>query len=237
MLARAVNRSLGGVDGTEHEAGETGSWSTRRKVLITLGAVLVAALSFLAGSRDDLGWLMGGSDDESAAPDEGGDWNRADEVAVDDDGRVRASVEVAPATDGDGRCVRVLMAGEVAGARCSDGPLNPWDAPDFEVRRLDQYFGSLYQYAARTDDGWTVALTGAVHPEVVRVTAHFGDGTQYSFVTRNAGGWFVTVLPEDVADPAVQDGRLVNAPARLELFDAEGTRIASVDLASGSTAV
>jgi len=212
-------------------------WSTRRKVLIALVVVAAAVVSFVAGSGGDVGWLWDGSEEETAPTDADGDWARAEIVAVDDDDRTAASVEVAPAADGDGRCIRVLLAGAVAGARCVPGSLNPWDDPDFRVERLDQYFGSLFEYAAEVDGGWVVALAGAVHPDVVRVTAHFGDGTAYSFVTRNPGGWFVTLLPADVADPAVEDGRLVNAPVRLELFDVEGTRIASVDLTSGSAAV
>lgn len=213
-------------------------WSTRRKVLIVLGAVAVAFAAFLAGSGGDLGWLTGGddaaSDDHDGAD---GDWARAEIVAVDDDGQVAARVEIAPALDGSGRCVRVLLAGEVGGARCAGDRLNAWDDPAFELRRNEQYFGSLVEHAARVDGGWAVALSGAVHPDVVRVTAHFGDGSQYSFVTRSTGGWFVTVLPDDVADPAVADGRLVNAPVRLELFDAEGTRVASVDLTNGAATV
>lgn len=225
------------MDEREQEPGTP--WSTRRKVLIALGAVALAALSFLAGSGGDLGWIGGdpAPGGEAVVIDAGGDWRRADVVAVDDDGRVRAAVEVAPAVEGDGRCVRVLLAGRLAGARCSAGLLNPWDDPGFEVQRLEQYFGSVHEYAAKVDDGWTVALTGAVHPDVVRVTAHFGDGSQYSFVTRNPGGWFVAVLPDEVADPAVGDGRLVNTPVRLELFDAEGTRLASADLTGAADIV
>lgn len=212
-------------------------WSTRRKVFIALAAVVVALASFVAGAGGDVGWLWGGSDDEPSLDDAGGDWGRAEIVAVDDDDRTGASVEVAPATEGDGRCVRVLLAGEVAGARCVPGLLNEWDDPEFEIERLDQYFGSLHQYVAELDGAWVVALSGAVHPDVARVTAHFGDDREYSFVTRGPGGWFVVLLPEDVADPSVEDGRLVNAPVRLELFDAGGTRLASVDLTSGSAAV
>lgn len=217
---------------------DTAPWSTRRKLGIVLGAVAVAFAAFLAGSGGDLGRLTGGddaaSDDRDGAD---GDWERAEIVAVDDDGQVGARVEIAPALDGTGRCVRVLLAGEVGGARCSEAPLNAWDDPAFELRRNEQYFESLVEHAASVDGRWAVALSGAVHPDVVRVTAHFGDGSQYSFVTRNAGGWFVTVLPDDVADPAVADGRLVNAPIRLELFDVEGTRVAVVDLTSGGVAV
>jgi hypothetical protein len=148
---------------------------------------------------------------------------------------VVVSVEVAPALGEAGTCVRVRLAAEVVEQRCVDGPLNPWDDPDFEIVRLDDHFGTLQEHAVRIADGWVVALTGAVHPDVTRVTVHFGDGAQYSFVTRNEGGWFATVLPTDVADPSVDDGHLVNAPIRLELFDAEGTRVASVDLASLET--
>lgn len=225
------------MDDGERATGEGQPWSTRRKALIALAAAVLAVGSFLAGAGGDLPWSTDDGDESGDADEAGGDWPRGEVVAVDDDGGVGASVEVAPAVDGDGRCVRVLLAGRVAGSRCSAGLLNPWDDPQFDVQRLDQYFGSLYEYAVELDDTWTVSLAGAVHPDVVRVTAHFGDGSQYSFVTRNPGGWFVTVLPADVADPAVEDGRLVNAPVRLELFDADGTRIASVDLSDGSTAV
>lgn len=224
------------MDDGERATGEGTPWSTRRKILIALGAVVLATVSFVAGTGGDLGWIGDGADEEPVLTDAGGDWQRGQVVAVDDDGRVGAAVEVAPAIDGDGRCVRVLLGAEVAGERCR-AVLNSWDEPEFEVERLDQYFGSLFEYAVEVDGGWSVALTGAVHPDVVRVTAHFGDGTEYSFVTRNPGGWFVTVLPADVADPAVEDGRLVNAPVRLELFDAQGTRIASVDLSDGSAIV
>lgn len=208
-------------------------WSPRRRAAIALGAFVVAALAFLAGTGWDVGvvtdWFVG--DD----PPTRGDWAAGDAVAADTDSAagVVASVEVAPAFGSDGDCVRVRLADEVVGQRCADGPLNPWDDPDFEIVRLDDYFGWFDEHSVRAADGWVVALSGAVHPDVARVTVHFGDGAEYSFVTRNPGGWFVVVLPADVADPSIDDGRLVNRPVRLELFDAEGTRVSSVDLPVG----
>ena len=208
------------------------SWSTRRKVFIALGVVMVTIVSYLAGSGWDLGALTGGADGIDDGSGLVGEWASAETVAVDDDGAVRAAVEVAPSGAADGACVRVRLGDDVVAQRCSTGALLPWDAPDFAIVRLDDYFGSIEEHAIAVDGTWVVALSGAVHPDVIRVTAHFGDGVQYSFVTRNEGGWFVAVLPDDVADPSAADGRLVNAPVRLELFDVDGTRVASVDLAS-----
>ena len=216
------------MERTERAESGGGSWSTRRKASIALGAVLLASLAYLAGSRWD--------PDRQTDVDDGsgltGDWSSAETVAVDDSGSVQAVVEVAPSEDLDGTCVRTRLANDVVAERCTTGALTPWAEPDFEIVRVDDYFGSFDEHAVRDGDGWTVALSGAVHPDVVRITVEFGDGAQYSFVTRNEGGWFVTVLPDAVADPGVEDGRLVNTPVRLELFDAEGTRVASVDLGS-----
>lgn len=215
------------MDAAERTTGGRAGWSRRRKLAIALGAVALAGAAFLAGSGGEVGWLGDGAAPEPADGD--ADWGLAETVAVDDDGAVVATVELAPANHG--RCLRVRIDAAVGAAHCGPQLATPWDDPEFEVERVDQYFGALFEHAAEVDGRWTVALSGAVHPAVVRVTAHFGDGRQYSFVTRNPGGWFVTVLPDDVADPAVADGRLVNAPARLELFDAEGTRLATVDRA------
>jgi hypothetical protein len=214
---------MGGTDGPT-------PWSRGRRAAIALGAFALAGLAFLAGTGWDVGvvtdWF---GDDEPVVR---GDWAIGDAVAADTDDAagVVASVEVAPALGEDGRCVRIRLADEVVEERCSEGPLNPWDDPDFDIVRLGDHFGSFHEHAVRTDEGWVVALSGAVHPDVIRVTVHFGDGAQYSFVTRNEGGWFVTLVPPDVADPSFEDGRLVNAPLRLELFDDEGARVASVDL-------
>ena len=210
-------------------------WSSGRKVLIAFGAFAIAGLAFLAGSGWDVGVVTDWFGDEE--PPARGDWAVGEAVAADTDDTagVVASVEVAPALGESGNCVRVRLADEVVEQRCVDGPLNPWDEPDFEIVRLDDHFGSFQEHAVRTAAGWVVALTGAVHPSVTRVTVHFGDGAEYSFVTRDAGGWFATVLPADLADPSADDGHLVNAPIRLELFDAAGTRVASVDLASRAT--
>lgn len=212
---------------------ERAPWSRRRKLLITAASFGLAGVAFLAGTGWDVGvvtdWFRGG------APTLRGDWAVGEAVAADTDpdAGVVAAVEVAPALGDDGSCVRVRLATEIVSERCTDGPLVPWDDPDFEIVRLDDYFGSFAEHAVRVDDGWVVTLHGAVHPAVIRVTAHFGDGAQYSFVTRNPSGWFVTVLPDDVADPSSEDGRLVNRPVRLELFDDAGSRVASVDLPAG----
>lgn len=215
-----------GGETNDPTAGETaGAWSVRRRTIVAAAAIALAALAFLAGSGTlSVPFGGGGTIDVT--------WVDADVVAADEDGDVRAQVMLAEADEGG--CVRVSVAdgdsSVVSDARCGD-PLSPWDDPDFAVVRLDDYFGSLGQYPLpRTDGSWRVALAGSVHPDVVRVTAHLGDGTEYSFVTRNPGGWFVALVPVDVADPAVATGLLVNAPVRLELFDADGTRVASVDL-------
>ena len=205
-------------------------WSWPRKLLLVVASFGLAGTAFLAGTGWDTGaitnWFRGG------APALRGDWAVAETVAADTDADagVVAAVEVAPALGDDGSCVRIRLAAEIPSEHCTSRSLVPWDDPDFEIIRLDDYFGSFAEHAVRVDDRWVVALSGAVHPAIIRVTAHFGDGAQYSFVTRNAGGWFVTVLPAAVADPSVEDGRLVNQPVRLELFDDEGARVASVDL-------
>lgn len=193
----------------------------------------MAAISYASGAGFDLGRL-GGDDGAIRA-----DWAAAAPVASDVERvgegagavTVEAVVEVAPALEGDGRCVRVRLgprpAGDTVVQRCAPATLYPWDAPDAEVVRLTDYFGSIDEHAVEVAGRWVVALSGAVHPDIRRVTAHFADGAQYSFVTLDPGGWFVVLLPDDVADPAREDGRLVNPPVRLELFDAEGTRVAT----------
>lgn len=209
-------------------------WNRRRRMAIALGAFALAGLAFLAGTGWDSGvvtdWF--GGDDRVVR----GDWANGVVVAADTatdtdaDAGVVAAVEVAAALGAEGECVRVRLGDQVVEERCADGPLNRWDAADFAIVRLDDYFGEFAEHAVRTETGWVVAVVGAVHPDVTRVTVHFGDGAEYSFVTRNPGGWFATVLPADVADPSATDGRLVNVPVRLELFGVEGTRLASVDL-------
>lgn len=207
----------------------------------------MAAISYAWGAGFDGAWFDGAGFDLGRLGGDGGairaDWAAAVAVATDvehvgaDAGgdtpevTVEAVVEVAPALDGDGRCVRVRFgprpAPDTVAERCAAGPLQPWEAPDAEVVRLADYFGSIDEHAVEVAGRWVVALSGAVHPDVRRVTAHFADGAQYSFVTLDPGGWFVVVLPDDVADPSREDGRLVNPPVRLELVDAEGTRVAT----------
>jgi hypothetical protein len=220
--------TTGGDDSAQDGPGRDAAVGrVRRIVVFTAGLVAIAALAFLAGSGGGLGPLDGlvGGDGSSVDA----DWSQAMVVASDANAGVVAAVEVAPAIDGDGACARVRLGEELVDERCAAGELVPWDDPDFEVVRLADYFGFVGEHAVRSDGAWVVALDGAVHPDVARVTAHFGDGGQYSFVTRNPGGWFVVVLPPDVADPDVTDGHLVNRLVRLELFDEEGTRLASVD--------
>lgn len=198
---------------------------TGRTIALAVAAVAVAALAFLAGSGAFDGWF------DADAPGEVR-WEDALAVAGDESDGVLAQVLVVD--DGDRSCARVSLGDRtlvvVSQARCAEH-LTPWDDPDFRIVRLDDYFGSFGQYPVQRSDGsWRVALAGSVHPDVVRVTAHFGDGGQYSFVTRNPDGWFVALVPVEVADPDRATGYLVNAPVRLELFDGDGTRVASVDL-------
>jgi hypothetical protein len=199
------------------------SWSRRRRLAIAVVAVALAAGSYLVGSGR-VPW-GGGSDAVS------GDWSAARVMASDTSDGVAAGVEVAPAAGAPGTCVRVeLAAGETVATAESCGADLPWVDPGFEVVRLSDRFGSIGEIAVRDGDRWRVALHGAVHPDVTRVNARFGDGGEYSFVTRGADGWFVSILPVDVADPDTDDGHLVNPLVRLELFDDEGTRLASVNL-------
>lgn len=205
--------------------------SGRRRVFIVAvsAAIAVAGVAFLAGRLTG-----GGADDETAGT---GDWDDAVAVAADTAGEASATVIVADEIDGRGRCVRVDLSGDAGERttteRCGD-PLLPWDDDAFELTVLSDAFGSLDEVAVRGEDGWRVALAGAVHPDVVRVTAHFGDGAEYSFVTRGGDGWFVTFVPTDVADPELSTGRLVNGPTSLELFRADGSRLTTVDLPVGA---
>ena len=208
------------VDGQSPDA--TRSWSATRRATIAVAALAIAVLSFLAGTGWKFGVITDWLDDPERTTRVEGDWAAGEVVASDTDAGVVASVEIAPSVDGRERCVRVRVGAREFGARCSAEPLVPWDDPDFRIVRLADYFGFFDEHAVRTDSGWVVALSGAVHPDVIRVTAHLGDGGQYSFVTRNPGGWFVVMLPDDVADPDVDDGHLVNSPVLLEFFARRG---------------
>ena len=221
-----------GVNGTRNGAADAAS----RSRLVRFGAIGAVAIVVVVA-----GYLLGTwfASDPSGPPENlqldlvaSTDWSTGVRVARDQHDGVTAELVVAVAGE-SGRCVGIRSsgAGEPAALRCSrDGFLNAWEDPTSSPRTLSEHFGFLDEVPIRRGEGWSVALAGAVSPRVVRVTAQFGDGAQYSFVTRNDGGWFVAVLPDVVADPAADTGRLVNPPVALELFDVEGTRITIIDL-------
>lgn len=196
--------------------------------------VAVAMAGLLVGTGFDLGSLFGGDDepDPLAGLDEI-DWSTGVVVAADEHDGAGAELVLALGGD-DARCVgvRTEPTDEPEAVRCGlDGFINRWEDPDASVTVLSDHFGFLDEVVVSNDDDtWTNVLAGAVSPRVVRVTAHLGDGGEYSFVTRNDGGWFVVVLPDSITDPDVDTGELVNGPVELDLYDAEGNRITVIDL-------
>ena len=222
-----------GVDAT-HDAADGGSSRALRRAWFGVAVLAVAMAGLLVGTGFDLGSLSG--DDDEPGPTAGLDeidWSTGIVVASDEHDGVGAELVLALGGD-DARCVgvRTAPADEPEAVRCGlDGFINRWDDPDATATVLSDHFGFLDEVVVANDDGrWTNALAGAVSPRTVRVTAHFGDGGEYSFVTRNDGGWFVAVLPESVTDPDVDTGELVNGPVELDLYDAEGNRITVIDL-------
>lgn len=216
---------------------EAGAVSSRQRTWpLVLVGVVVAAAGLAAGARispsDAIDALRGAFEDEPEI-----DLVAADVVAVDESGATRIEVWFGPSTaDGDEcRFVRVVSvtSGIVDGAvRCVDEPMLPWSEPEFEVRTTSQYFGFVHETPiGMSETGFdAVAISGAVHPAVTAVTARFGDGAEYSFVPDPELGWFAVVLPSAIADPSVEDGRLVNVLVELELFDAEGRVLTTVDV-------
>ncbi len=160
-------------------------------------------------------------------------------VAFDEAESRRVELWMGPTTDGDGQCrfVRTLSAatgivdGDVA---CVDGSMLPWSDPEFEIAVPSQYFGFVSETAigsSRTAFD-AVALSGSVHPSITAMTARFGDGAEYSFVPDPQGGWFAVILPAEISDISSEDGALVNVLVELELFDAEGRVLTTVDVAA-----
>ena len=215
-------------------ADDAGSSQALRWAWLGVALVAVAMAGLLVGTGFDLGSLFGGDDepDPLAGLDEI-DWSTGVVVAADEHDGAGAEMVLALG-EGDSRCVgiRTDPTDEPEAVRCGlDGFINRWEDPEAGVTVLSDHFGFLDEVVVPNDDGtWTNVLAGAVSPRTIRVTAHLGDGDEYSFVTRNNGGWFVAVLPESVADPDLETGELVNGPVELDLYDAEGNRITVIDL-------
>jgi hypothetical protein len=208
-----------------------------RRAWIGIALVAVALAGLLVGTGFDLGSLTG---DDDVEPDpvagldglEDVDWATGVPVASDERAGAGADLVLADA-GGDARCagIRTDPAAAPTPVRCAlDGFVNAWDDPAWRPTTLSEHFGFLDDVAIRDGDVWSVALAGAVSPEIVRVTAHLADGGEYSFVTRNPGGWFVVVLPDSIADPDIGTGELVNPPVALDLYDDVGSRITVIDL-------
>jgi hypothetical protein len=196
----------------------------------------IAAAGLLAGSGSAPGDVIGWARDlvsKEPVP----DIARAQVVASDSKARQRVEVWAGPATSGSERCsfVRVRWdGGQLQTAdRCSN-ELVPWSEPDFTVLRSADYFGSVVETPIGTaETGFDgVSLSGLVHPAITAVTAHFGDGSEYSFVPTSGEGWFAVILPSGVVDMDPADGHLVNVLVTLELFDANGGVLATVDVPS-----
>lgn len=221
-------------DGHHHDDSDAGSSSALRWAWLAVALVGVAMAGLLVGTGFDLGSLTGGDDapDPLAGLDEI-DWSTGIVVASDEHDGAGAELVLALGGD-DARCVgiRTDPADEPTAVRCGlNGFINRWEDPEARVTDLTDHFGFLDEVVVPDDDGsWTNVLAGAVSPRTVRVTAHLGDGGEYSFVTRNDGGWFVVVLPGSITDPDVETGELVNGPVELDLYDVEGNRITVIDL-------
>ncbi|MEQ8436193.1 MAG: hypothetical protein RIB65_01800 [Ilumatobacter fluminis] len=213
---------------------DAGSSRALRRAWFGVAVLAVAMAGLLVGTGFDLGSLFGGDDppDPLAGLDEI-DWSTGVVVAGDEHDGVGADMVLAVGGD-DARCVgiRTDLGDEPAPVRCGlDGFINRWDDPQAQATVMSDHFGFLDEVVVADGDGtWTNVLAGAVSPQVVRVTAHLGDGGEYSFVTRNDGGWFVAVLPASITDPDVETGELLNGPVELDLYDDEGNRITVIDL-------
>ena len=215
--------------------GRPGRSRALRWAWLGVALVAVALAGLLVGTGFDLGSLGAGDDDAEPDPLAGLDeidWSTGLVVAADEHDGAGAELVLALG-GGDARCVGIRTEPDETPTpvRCGlDGSINRWDDPDNGITVLSDHFGFLDAVVVDDGDGWTNVLAGAVSPDTVRVTVHLGDGAEYSFVTRNPGGWFVAVLPRAVADPDVDTGALMNGPVALDLYDASGSRITVIDL-------
>ena len=201
-----------------------------------VAVVAVALAGLLVGTGFDLGSLTGGDEEpDPLAGFEEIDWSTGVVVATDDGSGVDLVVASPGSASGGGpRCVGIRSDPNEppTAIRCGvDRLVDRWEDPDGGITVLDDHFGFLDPVVVANDDGgWANLLAGAVSPQTVRVTAHLADGGEYSFVTRNEGGWFVVLVPDSIADPEVATGELVNGAVALDLYDVEGNRMTVIDL-------
>ncbi len=212
----------------------------RHPWLVGAAIAMIAVAGLLVGSgsspREVISWARG-----LVSGDPAPDVARAQMVASDSTASELVEVWAGPATSGSEQCSFVRArwdGGQIHTAdRCSND-LVPWSDPDFAVVRSADYFVSVVETPiGDPQTGFdAVALSGLVHPAITAITAHFGDGTEYSFVPSSLAGWFAVILPPAVVDMDPTDGRLVNVLVALELFDADGAVLTTVDVPSWQAA-
>lgn len=217
-------------DGTDPPVERRSRWLIPLVVVVVALAGLAAGAGFTPSDAVDAVRGIVESDpsiDEAAAE------------VVADDASDAMSVEVrfGPTENGAGECVFVRTIADASGVTdgeqwCVDAPMLPWSDAEFELRSTSQYFGFVHETPiGNPDDGFDgVALSGAVHPAITAIAASFGDGTEYSFVPDDGDGWFVVILPDEIADLDRDDGTLVNVLVGLRLFDNEGRALTTVDV-------
>ncbi len=174
------------------------------------------------------------------------DWERARPVASDSTATAGVDVSLVPTDRGQGECIVIehRLAGDHSGriergdeptsavlVRRSGGRLErsriPADQAERPIRFPDR--GPIGPIG---DPNAAVALVGAVFPDVVSITADFGDGAEYTFNVVSADGWFAAILPGGVPTSTSVDGTLVNEVVELKLIDIEGRVVATIGAAA-----